>query len=95
MSIVIKIESTETRTASGTSARTNREYSIRKQRGLLFRPGEQYPDKIEVVVPEGQAPYAPGDYVLHPSSFGVDRFGAVSLRVVLMPAQPAQLSKAS
>lgn len=95
MPVIIKVETTETRIASGTSARTNREYSIRKQKALLFRPGEQYPDKIEVVVPEGKAHYAPGDYVIHPSSFVVDRFGAVGLRVVLTPAPAGQAVKAA
>lgn len=95
MPVIIKVETTEVRTASGTSQRTNREYSIRKQKALLFRPGEQYPDKIEVVVPEGQAHYTPGDYLLHPSSYVVDRFGAVGLRVVLTPAPAGQSIKAA
>lgn len=90
MTVIIKIENSETRTHRGISQRTNKEFEIVKQRALLFRAGETYPDKIDVVVPDGMRPYGPGDYVLHPSSFQVDRFGSMTVRPVLMPAPAAK-----
>lgn len=50
-----------------------------------------YPEKTTVSLPTDQKgqpqPYAPGLYLLHPSSFYLDRFGGLSVAPKLTPAK--------
>ena len=85
--IRIQIESAQMEVRRGTSSRTGKPYEIREQRALLFRDGEQYPDKIKIPVNDGQSAYAPGLYTLADSSYQVSRFAAVELRPVLVAIQ--------
>lgn len=84
--IRIQIENTQLKTRNGVSARTQKPYEIREQRALMFRDGEQYPDKVKITIEDGQSAYAPGWYLLADSSFQVSRFDGIELRPVLVPA---------
>jgi len=92
VAIIIEIESSAVKSRSGVSAK-GREYTIRDQDALCFKPGSRYPDKIKVNVPDGQSAYQPGRYELHPDSFQVSRFGNLEIRAVLSPL-PAQKASA-
>lgn len=85
MSIIIEITSDVTRTRSGTSQKTGRNYSIEEQDAWLHKPGQAYPDRIRITLEDGQVPYRPGNYNLGADSFFPDRFGALSVRPVLIP----------
>ncbi|MDX1751475.1 MAG: single-stranded DNA-binding protein [Methylophaga sp.] len=91
----IEILSQEIRTQSGTSKRTGNPYAIRKQTGFAHFDGEPYPVKMELNLPDGAIPYAPGNYTLDEKSFYVDRYGslAVSGELKLKPAAQGSLSK--
>lgn len=60
---------------------------------LIDRQGKKkpYPEKTTISVPVNASghpvPYAPGQYLLHPSSFYLDRFGGLSVAPVLSPAK--------
>jgi|TARA_R100001143_G_C3296885_1_gene103805 hypothetical protein len=84
MSITVEIESPQIVTKKGTSAK-GKDYQIHEQAALMFKEGSRYPDKVKVVVVDGQSAYQPGRYTLHQDSFQVSRFGAIELRPVLVP----------
>jgi hypothetical protein len=89
MKLLIEIGSTEVATRSGVSSRTGKPYNIAEQTAWLHREGQQYPDKIRISLEQGQMPYQPGNYDLHPSSFYVDKFGSLAVRPVLI-SRPAE-----
>lgn len=85
--IKVQVESTEIRVKYGTSARTGRPYSIREQECWVFTSGRDgkphpHPEKALLTLDDDQeAGYAPGYYVLCPSSIYVDRkFGKLAVR---------------
>lgn len=85
MSIVVKIESTETTPTRYTSKRTGR--PDQEQVGWAFlsnREGVQdrYPTRIVFVVDQ---PYPVGDYTLSPSAFYVGDYGKLACSVRLAP----------
>lgn len=89
--INIEVKSTEVTVKSGTSARTNKPYSIREQQGVYAflhdRDGKQspYPTRISVTLRDEQEPYPVGMYTLAPESLYADRFNQLSLGPVLRP----------
>ena len=42
--------------------------------------GGKFPVEMKLSLDKGQAPYAPGLYTLHPSSFAVNQYGALELK---------------
>lgn len=92
--IMIEITSDATRTRSGTSGRTGRDYSIEEQDAWLHKPGQAYPDRICITLEKGQVPYRPGNYNLAAESFYPDRYGGLAVRPVLVP-RPAETGTAS
>jgi len=48
-----------------------------------------FPDKFSFIVDRDSAPYAPGEYTLHPSALGVDRDGRLSCVTRLTPIKRA------
>lgn len=83
--IRIEIESQAIQTRSGVSSKTGKPYTIREQSALLFREGEKYPERIKLNLDDGVTPYAPGHYILHDSSFSVNRYDGLQVRPVLSP----------
>lgn len=74
-------------------ARAGQQMTFHEQDAYAFTTDDEgnprpYPQRItlNINVPEGQAPYAPGFYMLDPSCFFVDRFNALQLgRLRLKP----------
>jgi len=86
--IKIEIESSAIKTIEGISAKTGKPYSMRIQSGYIFLIGTdgtvgKYPEKFDFLLAKDLHPYAPGLYMLHPSSLSLDRDGklAVSIRL--------------
>jgi hypothetical protein len=80
----------EARQIAGTSKTTNKPYSFRVQEAYLFTLNKEgqpapFPEKFEVMLDDNQAPYAPGEYQLHPSSIYLDRQGRVAVSPRLAP----------
>lgn len=48
-----------------------------------------FPEKFSFIVARGEAPYAPGEYTLHPSALYVDRDGRLACNPRLTPAKRA------
>lgn len=88
MSVVIEIASTQVQTRAGTSQRTGKAYTINEQAAYMHI-GQPYPVQIKINLENGQPPYQPGNYDLHPQSFSADRFGGISVRPLLV-ARPAE-----
>lgn len=84
-----------------TGARAGQEMTFHEQDAYAFTTDENgqprpYPQRItlNIDVPRGQQPYAPGYYMLDPSCFFVDRFnslqlGRLRLKPITAQAQPA------
>lgn len=97
--IKIEVTSAEVRTKSGTSARTGKPYNIREQDAYAYTVGrdgqpQKYPQKIVINLGDDQAPYPLGMYQPAAESFYVDRFGGLSLGLVLKPL-PVSAAKAA
>ena len=75
----IEIASNEVININGTSNKTGKPYSIRKQSAYLFMPGEKYPVPFEFNLETNQAAYEPGFYEVMSSSFYIDRFKSLSV----------------
>lgn len=78
----------------GVSARTGKPYSIREQEAWAYlsdRDGklQPHPQRIRITLADGDAPYQPGMYQLHPSSIYVGDFSQLNIRARLRPMQPA------
>ena len=90
MSVVIEIASTQVQTRSGTSQK-GKPYTINEQAAYMHI-GQPYPVQIRINLENGQPPYQPGNYNLHPSSFSADRFGGIAVRPLLIP-RPAETAQ--
>jgi hypothetical protein len=90
MTIKIEIASQAVQNRSGVSGRTGKKYSINEQIAYLHKPGQHYPDKIKLSLSDNQSAYPVGNYDLCPSSFFVDKFGALAVRPVLLPLAQEQ-----
>lgn len=84
MSIIIEITDTTVSTRSGTSARTNKPYTINEQTAYVHKKGQVYPEKISINLEQNQPPYSAGKYTLDDRSFYVDRYGSIAVRPVLV-----------
>lgn len=82
----IEIKSTALETHNGTSQKTGKAFSIRKQTGYAHVEGEEYPVKISLTLFDDQVPHAPGFYRLSDASYTVGRFGDLQIgRLYLVP----------
>lgn len=94
MTITIEVKSPIVTDISGTS-KAGKPYHIRKQAAYAFTYDQtgkvnDYPERIEFSLADGQEPFAPGRYTLHPSSFFVGDFHQLSIgRPVLHPLKAA------
>ncbi len=92
--LTVKIISPDVRVQPYTNKRTNLPATLSFQTGWVFtvddagKPGP-FPEKTEFIVPrdkEGKdAPYAAGDYTLHPSAVFIDRDGRLAAQMRLTP----------
>lgn len=89
----VEITSTETKTISGVSSRTNKPYNLNKQKGYLHLEGQKYPSAFEFTLADNATPYPNGFYTVDESSFFIDRFGSLnvsgSLKLVPLAAARA------
>ena len=85
----VVIETTSARNISGKN-KEGREYSFNVQNVLVFRPGESWPDKAEVTLPDSRhgAPFEVGEYFLEFEPY-VDRRKRISVGYKLVPAGAA------
>lgn len=98
--IKIEVASAEVFTKSGIAAKSGKPYTIREQEAFAYvtdRNGQpqKYPAKIRINLNDDQAPYAVGNYTISPSSFYVDRFGGLTLGLILASSVPAAVAKAA
>lgn len=96
----VEITSVEVTTKSGVSQRSGKPYSIREQEVWVHTCDKEgrvrpHPERVLVTLDEGQAPYPPGSYSICPSSFLVDRFRMLDLRLRLRPANSATVAAAA
>lgn len=94
MSIKIEVVSTEVKIKSGIAAKTGKPYTIREQEAYAVTVGRdgqanKYPQLIRINLGDNQPPYLPGNYVVAPESFFVDRFNGLSLGLILRPIAAA------
>jgi hypothetical protein len=87
--IKIQIEKATSTNKSGVSKRTGNDYSIDEQPALLFKDGENYPDKIRISLKQGERPYPVGFYTLSDESFTVSGYGQLEVRPALVPMKAA------
>jgi len=93
----VEISSAEVVTKSGVSQRTGKKYSIREQEAWVHTCDKEgrvrpHPERVVVSLDDDQAPYPPGSYTICPSSFLVDRFRMLDLRLRLRPANSATVA---
>jgi len=89
----ITIASTAVHTKSGIG-KNQRPYEIREQAAWIHLVGEDgkphpYPTQMMLMLEKQAAPYALGDYILHPSSIQSGRFGSLQIKPLLVPHQQA------
>jgi hypothetical protein len=87
--ITITIHKGEARTINYTDKK-GQPAQLRAQEGYAHTVNSQgesapFPEKFEFLLERDQAPYAPGQYSLHPSAFYVDRNHKLGLSVRLAP----------
>lgn len=78
----MKIEITGTRTRQitlKTGDRAGQSASIRIADGYAHIPGHRYPVAVSLSIGRDQTEPAPGNYILGPRSYVVDRYGALAL----------------
>lgn len=91
----VQIMSCELKPVNGTSAKTGKPYSFRKQEGYAFtvdsKTGQPhpYPLRFEITIDNDQSPYPVGHYTVSETSFYVDRYGKLSLSPRLEPIRTA------
>lgn len=99
MQIKAIVHSAEVRHQQGNAKATGKPYSLFFQTAWLHtfdKSGNPnpYPEKIEVILDKDQVgnaiTYPPGEYVLHPSSVYVGRFGNVEISPRLAPVKHAK-----
>lgn len=89
--IKIAITSPDIREMKGTSKTSGKPYHMRIQTAHAFTidpaTGQvaEFPDKFEIALEEGQAPYPRGHYTLQPSAVYVNRDGRMDVRPRLAP----------
>lgn len=98
--IKIEVSTTVYEQKQGVSARTGKPYSIRVQEAWAYladRDGKPlpYPSGIRITLGDGEAPYEPGMYQLHPSSIYVGDFSQLNIRARLRPLAAPAVSKAA
>lgn len=86
----INITTTAIQTKSGISSKTGKPYEIREQPAWIYlvdEDGKQQPHPVTMMImlEKNQAPFALGDYILHPSSIQSGRFGSLQIRPLLRP----------
>jgi len=89
MTIKISIEDTAVDEFSGISQKNGKPFTIRKQEGWVTLPGEKRQRPFVIQLDDDQPPYAPGDYLLDPSTYFINRFGALSLGRIKLVKQSA------
>lgn len=92
---VIEIRDGDTvRIQSGTSKRTGKAYSIRKQEAWYHDKKAPYPSRIEVNLEDGQPAYVAGLYIVDfDHSVYVDRFGSLQLGRLILMRQASKAEK--
>lgn len=82
----VRIEVTNEVNEKNGIGKNGQPYRITEQVAYLHKPGERYPTKIKVRVPDNQPRgYEPGDYELDlAQSLYVGRFGALEVSPVLV-----------
>lgn len=93
--ITIAITSPDIREMKGNSKTTGKPYHMRIQTAHAFTVNAdgvvaEFPDKFEIALDEGQAPYPRGKYTLQPSSLYVSRDGRIDVRPRLAPVTVAK-----
>ena len=91
----IEIATSEVKQYSGTSQATGKPYSFRKQEAWLHVPGQKYPQRFEIMLPD-ELPngYQPGLYTLAPDALWINRRGNLVVTPRLAPmAAPADAKK--
>lgn len=84
----IEIVKPEVREITGTSKRTGQPYRLRKQEAYLHQPGQQYPQKFEILLPDDMPNgYRSGYYRLSDDALYIDRFGSLKVDAKLVPLQ--------
>lgn len=96
--IQVDIPSDKVREMRGVSSTSNKPYHMAFQDAWFFllgadgKPGP-YPEKSEIMCPKDETgtprPFAPGKYILHPSSVIVGKDG-LAVKPVLVPVSPAR-----
>lgn len=96
--IKIVITSPDIREMKGIGKTSNKPYHMRFQTAHAFTVDHstgvvsEFPDKFEITLEDGQAPYARGSYVLSPSALFVGREGRMEVRPRLVPFPSAKSS---
>lgn len=93
----VEISSADVVTKSGVSKRTGNQYSIREQEAWVHTCDKEgrvrpHPERVVLSLEDNQPPYPPGSYTICPSSFFVDRFRMLDLRLRLKPATSATVA---
>lgn len=91
----IEIKDTKVNEKSGTSAKTNKPYTIREQAGYAHLPNSAYPVEISITLDKDAPAWSPGMYLVDDASFYADRFKRLTIgRLELRPIAATQ-AKAS
>lgn len=90
--IKVLIHKGDVRLINYTDKRDGSPRQLRAMEGYAFTVNSQgepspYPEKFEFLLEKDQAPVAPGEYTLHPSSLYVDRQNKLALAVRLAPVK--------
>lgn len=93
----IIVSKSTVRQMEGVSAKTGKAYSLRFQEAHVFTQDadgntDVFPTKFEISLDKDQPAYAPGEYVLHPSSLYMSRDGKLSVSPRLAPAKAVKPS---
>lgn len=93
----IVVTKPEIRELKGTSKISGKPYHLRIQRAYAYvvdAEGTQaeFPEKFEIMLRDGEAPYPRGQYQLHPASLTVreDRLSVSDVRLVPVTAQASK-----
>jgi hypothetical protein len=98
--IRIIVSKTAIRDLKGNAKNTGKPYHLRIQEAYAFTVdadgnSDPFPEKFEMMLDADQAPYAPGEYVLHPSSLYMSRDGKLSVSPRLAPVKAARPATAT
>lgn len=89
--LVVEVRSDDVKVKEGTSARTQKPYRIVEQTAYAHLPGQPYPQRCTIGVPDNEEPYAPGLYPVSPDSYFVGRFEQLMFRPRLERGQRRDL----